>query len=271
MNEPSRENGVLEGILSIRAALEYESRPVERCYIDREKVKKRDRKVLSLLDLLKEKRVPTELCARETIDAFLAGFEGVGTTHGGVVAVCGKRTFLPYETLLQKTADAGGFCAVLDGIEDPFNFGYAVRNLYAAGAVGILIPERNWMSASGVCARASAGATEMCPMAVLPTFEENGGMTQEQFMKSLQKKGFLRVCAAKTGECEELYSFEPEFPLCLFVGGEKRGISPDFVKHCDCVVCIPYASEVRYSLPAATTAAVFGFYLENKRKTNRSY
>ena len=256
---------LLEGALSVEAALKYDSRPIERCYIDLEKVKKRDRKTHYLLNLLKEKKIPTELCARSVIEAFLEGREGAGSTHGGVFAFCGERRFLDCDALLQKTADEGGFCVVTDGIEDPYNFGYAVRNLYAAGASGILIPERSPMNAAGICARASAGATEMCPMAVLPPMRDEA--EHASFMKTLQKKGFLRVSAAKTGNCEELYSFEPEFPLCLFVGGEKRGISPDFVKHSDCIVCIPYASaEVRYSLPAATTAAVFGFYLADKRK-----
>lgn len=257
------ERCILEGVLSVEAALAGDSRPIERCYIDREKIKKRDRKVLGLSERLKEKNIPIEQCTRAAIDAFLENREDAGSTHGGVLAVCGERRFYSEEALLQKTADAGGFCVVLDGIEDPYNFGYAVRNLYAAGASGILIPERNWMSAAGVCARASAGASELCPMAVLPPMKEE--TDRVAFMKRLQKAGFLRVCAAKTGCCEELYSFEPEFPLCLFIGGEKRGISPDFVKNADCIVCIPYANPVRYSLPAATTAAVFGFSLARYR------
>ena len=58
---------LLEGALSVEAALKYDSRPIERCYIDLEKVKKRDRKTHYLLNLLKEKKIPTELCARSVI------------------------------------------------------------------------------------------------------------------------------------------------------------------------------------------------------------
>ena len=251
---------ILEGTISVEAAIRYESRKVELCYIDKAKVKKRDRKVLSLLKLLEQKNINTELCDRKIIDAFLSrNDQDAGKSHGGVAAVCGERVFMPLEKLLQKTVEEQGFCCVLDGVEDPFNFGYSVRNLYAAGVSGIIIPQRNWLSASGVCARASAGATEMCPMAVMPEIsspEEHG-----HFMDMLKDAGLFTVCAAKTADCEEIFSYEPSFPCALFIGGEKRGISPVFVEKADKIVCIPYFSDARFSLPTASTAAIFGFEL----------
>ena len=45
----------------------------------------------------------------------------------------------------------------------------------------------------------------------------------------------------------------------LFVGGEKRGISPDFVANCDDIVSIPYFSDAKFSLPTASTCAIIGF------------
>ena len=254
---------ILEGIISVSAAIKYGSRRVKLCYVDSDKVKKRDRRVLDFIKLLKQENIETQLCKREVIDAFLENSgEDAGSSHGGVVAVCGERSFLSLEDLLEKTAEEGGFLAVLDGVEDPFNFGYSVRNLYAAGASGILVPKRNWMSAAGVCARSSAGATEMCDIAVMP--EMNDAKEHENFMKMLKKKGFVTVCAAKTAECHEIFSYEPQFPCVLFVGGEKRGISPDFVKNCDDIVSIPYFSDARFSLPTASTCAIIGFEIGKK-------
>lgn len=255
---------ILEGHISVEAALKYGSRPVELCYIDSSKIKKRDRKTLYLLDLLKEKNIPTEVCERAVIDSFLENnSDERGTSHGGVVAVCGSRKLMPLEDLLEKTANDGGFSVVLDGVEDPFNFGYSVRNLYAAGCSGIIIPQRNWLSSAGVCARASAGATEMCDIAVMP--EMYTADEQKAFMSKLKKTGFYTVCAAKTKDCEEIFSFDPQYPLVLFIGGEKRGISPAFVENCDSIVAIPYFSDARFSLPTASTAAIFGFELARKR------
>ena len=53
---------------------------------------------------------------------------------------------------------------MLCGIEDPFNFGCAVRSFYAAGASGFIVSPRNWMSAAGVVCRSSAGASELLPL-----------------------------------------------------------------------------------------------------------
>ena len=86
---------ILEGMISVSAAVKYKSRKVHLCYIDAEKVKKRDRKVLGFLKLLEQENIPTELCERAVIDAFLEKHEDAGTSHGGIAAVCGERIFTP--------------------------------------------------------------------------------------------------------------------------------------------------------------------------------
>lgn len=255
---------ILEGIISVEAAVKYRSREIFLCYVDASKVKKRDRRILSFIKLLKDNGIPAEICEREVIDAFVGqNNPDASSTHGGVVAVCGERRFTPLDTALNKTAQDGGFCVILDGVEDPFNFGYSLRNLYAAGVSAVIVPKRNWLSASGVCARASAGASEMCCISTLP--EMDTAETHKDFVKYLKKFGFFTVCAAKTAECESIFEFEPEFPCAIFIGGEKRGISPDFVKCADSVVCIPYFSDARFSLPTASTAAIFGFELAKRK------
>ncbi|MBP3322285.1 MAG: RNA methyltransferase, partial [Clostridia bacterium] len=53
-----------------------------------------------------------------------------GSSHGGVLALCTGRTF---PSLLKEHLSEGGFYVMMEGIEDPYNFGYALRSLYAAG------------------------------------------------------------------------------------------------------------------------------------------
>ncbi len=259
MNFDINDNGcILEGIISVEAAIKGGKRRVELVHIDSNKIKKRDRKTLGFVKKLQEKLIPYEVCDREVINAFVAEKDrNAGSTHGGIVAVCGDRDYSDPYALLAKTADDGGFCVLLDGVEDPFNFGYSVRNLYAAGATGIIIPERNWMSAAGVCARASAGATELCDIAILPDMSDTA--SHNEFVRRIKKQGLSVVCAAKTADCTDIYEFEPCFPSLLVIGGEKRGISPEFIDGADEIVCIPYKNDVRYSLPTASTAAIFGF------------
>lgn len=260
---------VLEGIVSAEAAIRGGSRKIYGCCVDAEKVKRRDRRIGAFLKLLREKEIPTVLCGRAEIDALIADTEGMayaGTTHGGVAALCGERILSSPEELIEKTVREGGFSVFLDGIEDPYNFGYSLRNLYAAGVSGVLIPHRNWLSAAGVCARASAGASELCSLAQLPPLPAEEA--RAALIRELHRMGMHLVCAAKTAESLPLFSFPATdyFPMLLLIGGEKRGISPELMKAADAVVNIPYFSEARYSLPTASTAAIFGFALAQAKQ-----
>ena len=96
------------------------------------------------------------MCSSEDIDCMT-----VGNTHGGLAAECTGRTIPGISADMIKP---NGFYVMLEGIEDPYNFGYALRSLYAAGADGIILTERNWMTAAGIVCRASAGASELIPL-----------------------------------------------------------------------------------------------------------
>ena len=85
----------------------------------------------------------------------------VGTSHGGIITYCTPRT-LP--ALSADIIANNGFYIMLEGVEDPYNFGYALRSIYASGADGVILPEHNWMTAAGVVCRASAGASELMPL-----------------------------------------------------------------------------------------------------------
>ena len=53
---------------------------------------------------------------------------------------------------------------VLDGVEDPHNLGAIIRTAHAAGAGGIVIPERRAAGITDVVAKAAAGALEHLPV-----------------------------------------------------------------------------------------------------------
>lgn len=68
------------------------------------------------------------MCSSEDIDCMT-----VGNTHGGLAAECTGRTIPGISADMIKP---NGFYVMLEGIEDPYNFGYALRSLYAAGLTG---------------------------------------------------------------------------------------------------------------------------------------
>ena len=162
----------------------------------------------------------------------------LGNSHGGIIAKCGERSLSPVADSRSEILPRG-FYIMIEGIEDPYNFGYAIRSLYALGASGIVLPERNWFSAAGVVARSSAGASEM-----IPSYISDNTLNTIDIFKQLGYK----VVAADENTDVTLCSADLSLPLFLIVGGEKRGISGNILSAVDTKVKIEYGRDFRASL-----------------------
>ena len=246
---------VLEGELSVRAAIEGGRRDIKEVLVDLDKKKKRDRKVLAFLSFLDEKKMKYTLLPRKELDeAVKNASEYAGNTHGGIAAFAMTRRYLTLYALFDNIKPRDYFVC-LDGIEDPYNLGYAIRSFYAMGAAGILLPERDYTTLDAAMLRSSAGASDLCRIALMPKEDEASA-------EIIEKAGLDIVCSAKNRLSVPLGEFAPKKPFVLFIGGEKRGISPTFMDKAKTVVHIPYANEaVRYSLPAVSVCAMYAAHL----------
>jgi len=242
------EQAILEGFISVRAALKAGSRPIQAIYLRHDR---RDRGIAWLERAAAAAGIPVRRAAADEIDA-LAG----GGTHGGVVALAGPRRFVALDDL---GADSPApFVAMIDGVEDPFNFGQAVRALYAAGADGLVVRPRNWMSAAGIVGRASAGAVERLPMAVAGEAEEAA--------RFFRARGLLIATTAHAPRAVALYDADLTGPLFLLIGGEKRGITRSFLERADLILQIPYGRRFAGSLGTTAAAAVLAFEIMRQRR-----
>lgn len=239
-------SNVMEGMTSISALLAagqqgQNDRPIFEIWFDEDKKVKKARELGFLQARCRDRQIPLLFKRTEEIEAMC-----VGNTHGGVIALCGERTLLqPTEQTLPRDA----FICYIEGIEDPYNFGYALRSLYAAGCDAVLLGKRNWLSAAGVVARASAGASEALPLFV--------GEPSEA-IQTLKEMGY-RVAMAGIRDSVSMYDADLHRPLLLVIGGEKRGVSREIASLCDQTVRIDYGREFRGSLSAASAATVLGF------------
>lgn len=258
INENTANAEILEGIISVKAAIEAKSREIYSVFVDVDKYKKRDRKITSFVSFLKSEGIKPEFCERGTIDAFVSSSgKDAGTTHGGVAASAGERKYRKYTDILDECAEKKGFCIYLDGVEDPFNLGYALRALYASGACGVILPGNERNGGAGILARSSAGASEFIQLARF--CESDNTSRRMDFVSEIKKRGIKLCCAAVSSDSVPVFGYSDGFPMILFIGGEKRGISPEYVENSDRLIHIPYASEkIRYSLPTATVAAIMG-------------
>lgn len=243
-------SALLEGAISIQAAIQSRSRVIQEIVIAHDK---RDHDALMLERGARRAGILVRRDDTAAISALVSG-----TTHGGIIAVVGERVFVALDQLLNGVSKtAKPFIAMLDGIEDPFNFGQAIRALYAAGCQGLVVRPRNWMSAAGIVARASAGASELMPTALA-----DGPEDAASFFRSIG----LQVFA--TGDdkgATSIFDIDLRQPVFLLVGGERRGISRATLALVDGVLRIPYARDFRHSLGAAGATSVLAFEVMRQR------
>jgi 23S rRNA (guanosine2251-2'-O)-methyltransferase len=238
---------ILEGSIAVTAALEARSRPVHALYIRDDK---RDADALRLARLASAVGASIERVSADAI-AQLAS----GETHGGVVATVGERRMLTLDALIAQ-ATTPAFIVMLDGVEDPFNFGQAVRAFYAAGAHGLVVRPRTWMSAAAVVGRASAGASERIPTAQAESAEEAA---------DAMRAAGLRVAVADSHRATPIYAADLRAPLFLLVGGEKRGVTRSFADKADLRLKIPYGRAYDADLGTTAASAVLAFEILRQR------
>ena len=172
--------------------------------------------------------------------------------HQVVVAVCEP---YPY-------ADAHGLALLrrpllvcLDGVTDPHNLGAVCRSAEGAGATGVVLPaHRSARVTSAVC-RASAGAVEHLPVAVVPNLA--------RFLEEV-KGPELWIYAAAAEAPTSLWESDLTGGVVLVLGAEGKGIRPLVRRACDVEIAIPLTGNVE-SLNVSVATALFVFEAMRQR------
>jgi 23S rRNA (guanosine2251-2'-O)-methyltransferase len=184
--------------------------------------------------------IPLRFEMRETLDRMAAG-----VPHQGIIAVVSEKPVLSLESLLDA-AHPPALLVVLDGVEDPRNLGAILRTAEAAGADGVVLPERHSAGLSETVARASAGALEHVAVARV------GNLVQA--LGALKARGVWVVGFDAAGT-ERWDAVDLARPVAVVLGGEGRGIRRLVREHCDHLVSIPHFGHVA-SLNVSVAAGI---------------
>lgn len=248
---------VFEGMTSIRAIIKSidentSDRKIVQVLYDKSKIKKNTKNICYLKAVSQKYGFDVDECSSEIIDELT-----LGASHGGIIAKATSRTIPPLDDTAKIKSN--GFYVMIEGIEDPYNFGYALRSLYPCGCDGIILPERNWMSAAGVVARSSAGASELFEI-----YSANATEAADFF----KNKGYKIICADENTE-HVLGRCEIPSPTLLIVGGEKRGISSSLIEKADMLIKIDYARDFKASLSAASATTMFAYEIMRQKNNSK--
>lgn len=236
----------IEGRPAVRAALLGGVREIEEILLARTKV---DRFTTWLRAEARRRGVALRDVPAEEIAA-----AAQGSTHGGILALTGeRRTLAPSDLDLPENR----LVVMLDGIEDPYNLGFAIRTLWAAGIDAVVLRERRWGAAEGTILRSSAGAYDLMPIALVDR--------PESAATHFRRAGLQVAATARNRESVSLYEADLRGPTFLLIGGERRGVTRAFLDASDLILHIPYGREFDGSLGAASAAAVIGFEAMRQR------
>jgi 23S rRNA (guanosine2251-2'-O)-methyltransferase len=236
----------LLGIHSIREALEA-GRAIERIVVARGRGGER---VEELVRLARSRNVPVRFEDREAITR-LAGTD----QHQGIIALAGAKAASTLEDLIADQ-NPTALLVLLDGIEDPHNLGAILRSALAAGATGVLIPERRAAGLTETVARASAGALEHLPVARVTNLA--------RAMEEMKEAGYWLVGLDERAP-QDYTQVDMTGRVALVMGGEGKGLHELTRKRCDFLVSIPTTGPVR-SLNVSVAAGVVLFEAVRQRK-----
>lgn len=240
----------LTGIHAVHEAL-LAGRSLERIVIARGR---QDRRVEEIVQLARRRGVPVRFEGRDQLER-LAGSQD----HQGVVAVSAAHSAASLEDLLARAgADLShkGLLVLLDGVEDPHNVGAIIRTALAAGAHGVILPERRAAGLTDTVARASAGALAHLPVAKVTNLV--------RAMEELKQAGYWLVGLDERAE-KNYTQADYTSPVGIVLGGEGKGLHDLVRKRCDFLVSLPTTGPVR-SLNVSVAAGVVLFEALRQRR-----
>jgi 23S rRNA (guanosine2251-2'-O)-methyltransferase len=179
--------------------------------------------------------------------------EAAGTRdHQGIVAWCEPFRYADaYE--LAKTDSP--FLVCLDQVTDPHNLGAVVRSAEGAGATAVVVPAHGSARVTPAVCRASAGAVEHLPVAVVPNLA--------RFLADV-KSNDLWAYAADAEGTVRMWDADLTGGVALVLGAEGKGVRPLVRRTCDATVAIPLTGKVG-SLNVSVAAAVLLFEARRQR------
>jgi 23S rRNA (guanosine2251-2'-O)-methyltransferase len=234
----------LTGIHAVREALEA-GRPIDRIAIAKGR---QDTRVEEIVQLARKQGVPVRFEDRGQLDRLANSKD-----HQGVVALGAARAAADLEDILANANGAGqgqlGLIVLLDGVEDPHNLGAIIRTALAAGAHGVVIPERRAAGLTDTVARSSAGALAHLPVAKVTNLVRT--------MEELKEAGYWLVGLDERGE-KNYTEVDYTSPTGIVLGSEGQGLHELTRKRCDFVVSLPTTGPVK-SLNVSVAAGVVLF------------
>ncbi|HSB06893.1 MAG TPA: 23S rRNA (guanosine(2251)-2'-O)-methyltransferase RlmB [Thermodesulfobacteriota bacterium] len=215
---------LIYGIHPVEEALKSSTLQFERIFLG---TKKPHPRLQAMIDLARQKRVSITFSTQEDLDRMAKG-----GLHQNIVGWVQERPYADIGDVLSRWKKGGtkALFLVLDGIQDPQNFGSLIRTAVGCGAHGMFIPKDRAVGITATVVKASAGAAAHLPVVRVINIANT--------IDLLKKEGVWVYGAA--GDAKDLiYQVDLATDLAIVIGSEGKGIRPLVKKKCDRLFSIP--------------------------------
>jgi len=177
--------------------------------------------------------------------------------HQGIAALVAPRGYADFDEMLEAPTLNGEMplFLLLDGVEDPRNFGAVLRVADAGGVHGVVIQAYRSASLSPEAVKASAGASEHIPIAMVPNIKNA--------IRDMKESGIAIVGAEADADLSP-WETDLAVPLALVMGSEGGGMRKTVREQCDLLVRLPMRGKVN-SLNVSVATGIIIFEIMRQR------
>jgi 23S rRNA (guanosine2251-2'-O)-methyltransferase len=180
--------------------------------------------------------------------------EAAGSTdHQGVVAWAAP---YPYVDAWELATHDRLLLVCLDQVTDPRNLGAVIRSAAGAGATGVVLPAHGAARVSAAVCRASAGAVEHLPVAVVPNLA--------RYLGEIKRDDLWTYAAVADAQVTH-WETDLTGGSAIVFGAEGRGLRPLVRRTCDAGLSIPLDDGVE-SLNVSVAAALVLYEARRQRR-----
>ncbi len=239
---------VIFGINAVTEALKARGRAFEWVGVATER---KDLRLQKLIQDCRRNSIPVRFLPRVELES-MAG----SGSHQGVVAVTSSKQYNDLDDLIAAKRGQYALIVVLDGVEDPHNLGAILRTADAAGADGVVIPERRAAGITGTVVKSSAGASEHLPVAKVTNIART--------LEELKAQNIWTVGLDERG-AQSYESLDYNMDCAIVLGAEGKGVHDLVARKCDFLVSIPMLGKVP-SLNVSVAAGVVLYEVVRQRR-----
>lgn len=210
----------------------------------------KDRVFSEIIDLANKKRVKVQFVDNKVLDSEC-------DNNQGLIAFTSDFEYSTVEDILAGAREKGkdNFILILDGVEDPHNFGSIIRVAECLGVDGIIIAKNRACPVTDTVAKVSAGAIEHIKIAKVTNINTE--------IERLKEKG-VWVYACELGG-DDLDSANLTGNIAIVMGSEGKGVSRLTRELCDGVVTMQMYGKVN-SLNVSVATGIVLYEAVRKRK-----